>query len=269
MAVPPTDAASSPLVSCLMVTRDRPALARRALQCLSAQTWPRFELVIVDDGAVDYSEMLAPFSNKFPIHYHRLPPEDGRFLGALRNISLERANGEFLVQWDDDEWYHPDRIRFQVEHLLRTDSQAVVLKWTLMHLSSPRYVDHPYRSDVGAGTPGTILHRKTAVRYPNAKRAEDSVFLEQIRSEGPVGVLGPEHSHLFIRCFHGANTWDESHFLRRLRRTPRDALELAWARFVRRDIFAHRAFQLSAAERQAAQRFLAESRELGLLPPRA
>ena len=39
-----------PLVSCLMVTKDRPGLARRAVRCFQAQRWPARELVIVDDG---------------------------------------------------------------------------------------------------------------------------------------------------------------------------------------------------------------------------
>jgi glycosyltransferase involved in cell wall biosynthesis len=56
----PTPSAE-PLVSCLMVTRDRPHLAERAVHCFARQTWQCRELVIIDDGDVDYSAMLAPF----------------------------------------------------------------------------------------------------------------------------------------------------------------------------------------------------------------
>ena len=105
---------TAPLVSCLMVTRDRVALARRAVRCLAAQTWPAVELVVVDDGDADYAPMLAEFEPRLAIRYLRLTPQPGRYLGALRNLALEAARGELCAQWDDDEWYHPDRLRAQV-----------------------------------------------------------------------------------------------------------------------------------------------------------
>jgi hypothetical protein len=37
------------------------------------------------------------------------------------------------------------------------------------------------------------------------------------------------------------------------------------AKYVRRDLFTHRAFLLTPTEKEAARRFLAESREMGLL----
>src|SRR5690606_9633386 len=108
----------APLVSCLMVTRDRPRLARRAVGCFLAQTYPNAELVIVDDGGVDYGPMLSSLGGRAPIRYHRLRPEPERRLGALRNESLDRAAGEYVVQWDDDEWYHPERVARQMAPVL-------------------------------------------------------------------------------------------------------------------------------------------------------
>src|SRR5262245_57789486 len=97
------------LVSCLMVTRNRAKLARRAIACFQAQTWANKELVIVDDGDEDYAPVLAPYRRDLHIVYHRLPPDPARTLGAARNISLELASGDYCAQWDDDEWYHPER----------------------------------------------------------------------------------------------------------------------------------------------------------------
>jgi glycosyltransferase involved in cell wall biosynthesis len=58
---------SPPLVSCLMVTRDRAPLAARALACLAAQTWRPLELIVVDDGAEDYGAVLAPYRDQLAI----------------------------------------------------------------------------------------------------------------------------------------------------------------------------------------------------------
>lgn len=255
---------SPPLISCLMVTRDRARFAARALRCLVAQTWRPLELVVVDDGDEDYSAVLAPFEKELSIRYLKDRPVPGRRLGGLRNLALDAARGALCAQWDDDEWYHPDRLAVQAGACLDGGATASVLKWTLMHVDTPAMAALPYRADAGHGTPGTIVHRRTAIRYPNLARGEDDVFLESLARRGRIATLGAEYSHLFIRCFHGGNTWDAGHFNRRLRRTPVAALHYAWAR-LRGDLRRHPQLRLTSAERAAVDRFLAESRELSLL----
>jgi glycosyltransferase involved in cell wall biosynthesis len=239
-----------------MVTRNRARLARRAVHCFAAQTWSNRELVIIDDGAEDYEPTLAPFRDRCEIAYHRFPPDPARRLGAARNLSLEHAKGEFCVQWDDDEWYHPERIAVQMGSIER-GFDGSVLRDTLMHLDSPEYVEHPFRTGLWRGTPGTILHRACDVRYPNVPLGEDTTYLRRLRRRLRIEML--RTSHLFIRCFHGANSWDLRHFTERLWYSP---LAYLRARYVARDIFTHPAFKLNEREREATRRFLRESREL-------
>lgn len=253
-----------PLVSCLMVTRNRTRLARRAIECFLSQTWSNKELVVVDDGEEDYGPTLAPYRYQHRITYERLTPEPSRTLGAARNVSLELAAGQYCIQWDDDEWYHPDRIAVQMG-AMAPGVEAVVLKYTLMHLDTPEYIAHPYRGYVRGGTPGTILHRRSSVRYPELRKNEDAIYLARLRSTMRVAILGRPQSHLFIRCFHGENTWTREHFLRRLHTTRLDKWRYFVALRLRRDLFSHPAFQLDALERDALGRFLSESRATGLL----
>ncbi len=248
-----------------MVTRDRPHIARRALDCLAAQTWSHVELVVVDDGDEDYEPVLAPYRELFPIRYERIDCVPGRRLGELRNVALDLARGEFCAQWDDDEWYHARRLEVQMDCIERRGADAAVLRSTLMHVDAPDFVSHPFRAALGGGTPGTIVHRRTRVRYPNLSRHEDKVFLMQLHARMRVGIVDEPHGHLFIRCFHGANTWDRRHFESRLWRTPAGALHYLHARFVRRDVRTHPAFNLTHNERAAADAFLRDSRALGLL----
>ena len=69
-------------------------------------------------------------------------------------------------------------------------------------------------------------------------------------------VLGRNYSHLFVRCFHGTNTWDEPHFLRKLYRRPSDWPQYMVNKLCRRDIFHHRSFQLNQAEQGTVEDML-------------
>lgn len=236
-----------------MVTRNRVTLARRAVQCFLAQRYDNAELVILDDGEEDYSPMLVELGAGGRVRYVRAPIDGGgrRSLGTLRNDIVGLASADWLVQWDDDEWYHPDRIAVQMAAGQREDAVAVALRWTLVHLAAGRHAGAVFRADTGFATPGTILYRRSAVRYPDLARGEDSTFLHELRSTGKVAVLGRNWSHLFVRCFHGANTWDEHHFERRLHRRPDQ-----WPSWLRAkvtgDVTKHSAFRLDARERSIA-----------------
>lgn len=258
---------STPLVSALMVTRNRAALARLAIHCFAAQTWARKELVIIDDGAEDYEPVIAPYRDRITVQYHRIVNEGGLRLGGLRNLSLERAGGEILTQWDDDEWCHPERIEAQMRALDELGLDAVTLRWTLMHLDAPGFTGRLYRTGLRGGTPGTILHRRSEVRYENLPRGEDSLYRNRLAVSLRVGIMREPHSHLFIRCYHGGNTWDLAHFTERLHVGPLDTLHWLRARYLARDLFTHPAFRLTALEREAAARFLEERRSVGIATP--
>lgn len=88
-------------ISCLMVTQPgREHFAQLAVKDFNAQNWPDKELVIVND--------------------------DGRTLGELRNETMDRANGEVVAIWDDDDRRSKDYLTLMVAHL--TDADAVFLR---------------------------------------------------------------------------------------------------------------------------------------------
>ena len=234
-----------------MVTRDRVELAEHAVACFAGQTWPSRELVIIDDGCVDYGPMLEPYLPRARIRYLRIAHTQGQTLGALRNLSIDESSGTWCLQWDDDEWYHPDRIAVQFAAL--GTNLASALRWTLMEVNSPRHGQLVFRADAGTATPGTLMFRRDLARYPNLARGEDSVFMLDVRRRGGLSVLGREQAHLFVRRFHGANTWDERHFLRRLHRRPADWPSWAWSMWWCRDPRRHRAFRLSPGELATAR----------------
>ena len=243
-----------PLISCLMVTANRADIARVAIECFSEQTWPNKELVIIDDGVEDYSDVIASFDCADLVRYIKLQPANPRLsLGELRNLSIEEARGEWCVQWDDDEWYHPERLAIQLNAAAQADVGASALKWTLMHVKENSDESLTFRGDSGIATPGTLMFRKGDVRYPHLARNEDGVFLRDVKANHGLVVLDENYSHLFIRVFHGSNTWEKDHFLARLHRRAVDWPSWVWSRWIMSDVTRHRAFKLSSREHDSLQ----------------
>jgi glycosyltransferase involved in cell wall biosynthesis len=233
-----------------MVTADRPDLARRAISCFEHQTHPELELVIVDDGDVDYSSMIEASPARHRIRYVRLTDGPRRNLGSLRNLAIDAAKGNWMIQWDDDDWYHPRRVEVQLEHAVRGDVGASALRWTLVEVADEDGTPLHFRSDCGIATPGSILFERTSNRYPDLRRNEDGIFMRDVRSLVGLAVLGPEHAHLMVRVHHGSNTWEREHFLRKISRTPHRRLRRMWAERIRGDITTMPAFRLSDDERR-------------------
>lgn len=257
-------APSLPRISCLMVTADRRPLVRRSLLCYRKQTYPNRELVIVDDGRDDLSDLLTDLPDR-DVTYLRLERRPENSLGRLRNISLEHARGDLLTAWDDDDWYHPRRLEIQAE-ALRGGHRSCVLSSVLMHLDTPDFRLHPFRGPFREGAPGSLLFpRDHAVRYPETARGEDTAFLNLWKEKGAQTKLDGRLDYLQVRCYHGRNTWGESHFRGRLKTTLPDLLLYGWCRYLRGDLFRHRRFRLSAAAREAFAIFLEDSRSVGLL----
>lgn len=257
------DLQSPPLVSCLMVTANRKHLMRRAISCFNKQSYPNKELVIVDDGTQNLDNVL----NHVPgdeLVYVKLDPSEDNTLGKLRNISLEKASGDFFAQWDDDDWYHPDRLSVQID-TLNQGFDACCLSGALMHLDVEPYIRHPYVGNLPNGIPGSIMHRKDpSITYPHTRRAEDTVYLDQWMDKRYT-KLSDEYSYLFLRSYHGDNTWEKEHFLRRIRNSPVDYIQYIWYAKIRGDFSRHPKFILTEKEQQSFEMFLEDSLEFDLV----
>ncbi len=126
-----------PLVSCLMVTQTkRIHHAKRGLRMFLEQTWPRRELVVVCADEQDNGQLRKMFEDAqsdsiHPIRYYRV---DWQPLGDLRNKTLEKAQGDYTITWDDDDIYHPDRILYQMEGLRRSKADVCFLVRITLHI---------------------------------------------------------------------------------------------------------------------------------------
>ncbi len=104
------------MIACLTPTGDRPeslALSKMYFERAAAQVGQDVKWFVVDDG-------ITPF-NPSGCVYLRRTPDGPNSLG--RNLLHGFANGvldaEFILIWEDDDWYAPTRIDNQVRQLNR------------------------------------------------------------------------------------------------------------------------------------------------------
>jgi glycosyltransferase involved in cell wall biosynthesis len=208
----------TPLVSCIMPTYNRRRFVSQAIQYFGRQDYPHRELIVVDDGPDAVGDLMPNVSN---IRYIRLPQK--RSIGAKRNLACEAARGEIIICWDDDDWYAPNRIAYQVSALLGGKADATGLDRGLLislpgrqfWTSSAQLHSRMFAQGIVGGTLAfwkCLWNQR--VRFPDASLAEDAVFLQALVRRG-ARIARLENAGTFIYVRHDQNSWrfTPGHFL--------------------------------------------------------
>ena len=197
--------AGYPLVSCLMVTRERYELARRAVECFRGQAYPNLELVIVDHGANDELARWVGSLGDSRIRCSR-PADRNVTLGELRNLAVQTARGEYIAQWDDDDISHPDRVMEQMTALFAARADAVFVHRLTLWQPGRRRLGVSERRVIE----GTMVARKDRLgEYPALGKGEDTPLCRRLLKEADVAFC--DRPELYVYVFHGANTWGGKH----------------------------------------------------------
>lgn len=106
---------TTPLVSVITRTRNRPELLAEAVASVAAQTWPNVEHVIVNDGGCSVEHVLAPYRATRRIVLLE-PDAVGRCKAG--NLGLAAASGEWISWLDDDDLYYPQHLATLVPRLI-------------------------------------------------------------------------------------------------------------------------------------------------------
>ena len=105
------------LVSVLMPAYDGEAYIQQAIESVIAQTYPNWELIVVDDGSTDNTAGIVATYEDPRIRYTY---QENRGQAAALNRGLDLAQGEYVTTLDTDDWFTPnsllDRARFLDDH---------------------------------------------------------------------------------------------------------------------------------------------------------
>ena len=91
------------------------AYVKEAVDSALAQTYPAYEVIIVDDGSTDGTKgTLKPYVEQEKIVY--IHQENSGLAGA-RNAGIRRARGDYIAFLDSDDLFRPEKIGEQVKIL--------------------------------------------------------------------------------------------------------------------------------------------------------
>jgi len=99
---------SSPLVSVVIRTKDRPHFLQGALEGVAAQEFRDFECIVVNDGGADVTGVIEPFLDSARVRHVDVQPSIGRC--AAGNRGIEEARGKYISWLDDDDLYYPNHL---------------------------------------------------------------------------------------------------------------------------------------------------------------
>jgi glycosyltransferase involved in cell wall biosynthesis len=144
----PTDSpAGNPVVSVVVPTRGRPELLRETLASILDQDYAgELEIIVVHDREepdASLAELSRPRREVRPVANTRT----GGLCGS-RNTGLLASRGAFVASCDDDDLWHPAKVRRQVQRLRADESLLAVGAGIRLLMGERGDVDWPAREAV-------------------------------------------------------------------------------------------------------------------------
>jgi len=111
-----------PLVSILITAYNAEDTIAYTLQSAVAQTWPRKEIIVVDDGSTDSTAEVAKGFKEV-----RVVSTENYGLSGAQNNAFPLSQGDYIQYLDADDLLAPDKIERQLAALREFDSKRVLL----------------------------------------------------------------------------------------------------------------------------------------------
>jgi glycosyltransferase involved in cell wall biosynthesis len=185
----------------VLPVRDGAATLARAIASIRAQTFPDWELLVVDDGSSDNTRDLVAAIVRDEARIQLLTrPREG--LVPALNAGLAAAHGEFIARMDADDESHPDRFAEQVAFLRTPENHGIGLVGCLVEFGGDRAASEGYALHVDWLNALTTPDEIALNRFVESPLAHPSVMFRRELIEKHGGYRAgdfPEDYELWLR----------------------------------------------------------------------
>ena len=188
-----------PLVSILIPAFNASQWIAETITSALAQSWPRKEIIVIDDGSTD--ETLA-IARRFSSNEVRVIAQSNQGAAATRNSLFALSRGDYIQWLDADDLLSPDKVALQMEAAAACRGGARTLyssAWGhfMYRTSAAKFMPSPLWCDL---TPAEWLIRKM-VHDCHMQTATWLVTREQTEAAGPwdTRLLGDDDGEYFCR----------------------------------------------------------------------
>ena len=110
------------LVSVIIPIYNVEAYIAQAVQSVLNQTYPHFELLIIDDGSPDQSVSIC---QQFSDSRIKIISQKNRGLAGARNTGIRESQGEYIAFLDGDDLWQPNKLAEHIKHLKNSPQVGV------------------------------------------------------------------------------------------------------------------------------------------------
>ena len=172
---------------------------RECIDSILAQTYPDFELILVDDGSPDNCGRICDDYAKGDNRIKVVHKVNGG-ISSARNAGLEVAKGEWIMHVDGDDWIEPDMIESLIEAAQITGADMVIGDFVKYGPSAGYNKLPTWSSDKKKSMTNYIAYVMTTIWGSIAKR---SLYADH-SLKSPEGISYCEDFHLIVRLCHFA-----------------------------------------------------------------
>lgn len=198
------------LISCLCVSQNKTELVETSIECFLNQSYLNKELIFVyEDNNCFINDIKKKFIQK-NIKFVETPSTPKKSLGELRNISINNSSGSILIQWDDDDVYHKERITNQYNFMIQKKANAVMLDQRLFLMDNILYKTNIWPFEGSIMIKKNMFTDKKINWYSHDIKEEDTNLLINLLEINSVEFMNCPN--LYIYRYTGNNVWDKKHF---------------------------------------------------------
>lgn len=151
---------SFPLISAVVLAKNSEAYLKEALESIFHQTYPNYEVILVDGQSTDATAAIAKSYPQLRYVY-----QETLGLSQGRNLGIEVAKGDFIAFLDSDDRWTSDKLSLQAQALVQEPEVQYVTSWLQLFTTSSTPLRQGYKhTDLEAPrwgrTPGTLMVRR-------------------------------------------------------------------------------------------------------------